>query len=224
MSCPPTYHQGLRGVWFRPYIEMAIAKGTIFTPSVEEDEGIVTWRVPLGNDGGVVHVSLDDCEFYGRWLFDHPERSNGMDLEVAIDHINYDDLAKAFEKVTGHPARYIETDLDTYWKSGNTARAANTTSGYNADPKDPAAMTFRQNFTGFFNMWKYSGRNQGVIRRDYKLLDEIHPNRIKSAEQFFRIEDARGQTAGMGSLWDRIQPENLRPVLKLVEDGRKGKL
>jgi len=112
---------------------MSIARGTIFTPTIEN--GIATWRVPLGNDGGVVHVALDDCEFYGRWLFDHPERSNGMDLEVAIDHINYDDLAKAFEKVTGHPARYIETDLDTYWSSGNTARAANTASGYNADPK-----------------------------------------------------------------------------------------
>jgi len=85
-------------------------------------------------------------------------------------------------------------------------------------------MTFRQNFTGFFNMWKYSGRNQGVIRRDYKLLGEIHPNRIRSAEEFFRIEDAKGKAAGVGSLWDRVQPENLRPILKLAEDGRKGKL
>lgn len=73
-------------------------------------------------------------------------------------------------------------------------------------------------------MWKHSGRNQGVIRRDYKLLDEIHPHRIRSAEQFFRIEDARGKAASLGSLWDRVQPENLRPVLKLAEDKRKGKL
>ncbi|KAK7894876.1 hypothetical protein LTR67_005615 [Exophiala xenobiotica] len=196
-----------------PYIEMSIAKHTIFTPTIED--GTVTWRVPLGDDSGVVHVSLDDCEYYGRWLFDHPERSNGMDLEVAIDHVNYADLAKAFEKVTGHPARYIETDLDTYWKTGNTAAAADQPSGYNSDPK---------NFTGFFNMWKHSGRNQGVIRRDYKLLDEIHPDRIRSAEQFLRIEDARGKAAGLGSLWDRVQPENLRPVLKLAEDKRRGKL
>jgi hypothetical protein len=116
-----------------PYIEMSMAKHTIFTPTIED--GTVTWRVPLGDDSGVVHVSLDDCEYYGRWLFDHPERSNGMDLEVAIDHVNYADLAKAFEKVTGHPARYIETDLDTYWKTGNTAAAADQPSGYNSDPK-----------------------------------------------------------------------------------------
>lgn len=115
-----------------PYIEMSIAKFTIFTPKVED--GIVTWRISVG-DGGVVHVSLDDCEAYGRWLFDHPERSNGMDLEVAIDHIHYADLAKAFEKVTGHPARYVDTDLDTYWKTGNSAVVADSASAYNADPE-----------------------------------------------------------------------------------------
>ncbi|RMD42095.1 hypothetical protein DV735_g3059, partial [Chaetothyriales sp. CBS 134920] len=205
-----------------PYIEMSISKFTIFTPSVED--GIVTWRIPLGDDSGVVHVSLDDCEHYGRWLFDHPERSNGLDLEVAIEHVNYADLAKAFEKVTGHPARYIDTPLDEYWKTGNSAGMANAPSGYNADPKDPASMTFRQNFTGFFNTWKHSGRNQGVIRRDYKLLDEIHPNRIRSAEQFFRIEEARGRAQGLGGLWDRIQPKGLRPILKLAEDRRRGRL
>lgn len=93
-----------------PYIEMAVAKGTPMSPSVED--GVVTWRVLLG-DGAVVHVALDDCEYYVRWLFDNPERANGLDLEVAIDHIHYSDLARAFEKVTGHPARYIDTDLDT---------------------------------------------------------------------------------------------------------------
>ncbi|KIV89367.1 hypothetical protein PV10_08942 [Exophiala mesophila] len=204
-----------------PYIEMSIAKATIFTPSIEN--GVVTWRVPVG-DGAVVHVALDDCEHYVRWLFDHPERSNGMDLEVAIDHIHYADLAAAFEKVTGHQARYIDTDLDTYWKTGNTAGAADTGSAYNSDPKDPAFMTFRQNFSGFFNMWKYSGGNTGVIQRDYKLLDEIHPGRIRSAEEFFRREDARGRALGLGSLWERVQPKNLKPVLKLGEDRRQGRL
>ena len=71
-----------------------------------------TWRVPLG-EGAVPHVALEDCGFYVRWLFDHPERANGMDLEVAIEHITYADMAAAFEKVTGHPAQYIDTDLDT---------------------------------------------------------------------------------------------------------------
>jgi hypothetical protein len=81
-------------------------------------------------------------------------------------------------------------------------------------------MNFRDNFTGFWNIWKHN-----IVERDYALLDEIHPNRIKSAEQWFRQEDARGKALGRGSLWDRVQSENLRkepPLLKGMEDGRKG--
>lgn len=85
-------------------------------------------------------------------------------------------------------------------------------------------MTFKQNFSGFFNIWKFSGGNKGVIRRDYKLLDEIHPHRIRSAEEFFRREEARARADGRGGLWDRVQAKNLAPILKISEDGRKGRL
>jgi NmrA-like family len=202
-----------------PYIDMVISPQTILTPTVED--GIVTWRVPLGN-GAVPHVALEDCGFYVRWLFDHPERANGMDLEVAIDHISYADLAAAFEKVTGHPAQYIDTDLDTYWNAPRNKRNADTPAGYNADPNDKSTMSFRDNFTGWWNLWKY-----GIVKRDYALLDEIHPNRIRSAEQWFRREDQLGRELGKGSLWERLQPENRRkssPILKLAEDMRTGKL
>lgn len=197
-----------------PYIEMAISARTIMTPTIEN--GVVTWRVPLGN-GAVEHVALDDCGYYVRWLFDHPDRANGMDLEVSIAPITYTELAAAFERVTGHPAQYIDTDLDSYWSQG--WGNSDTPAGYNADPNDKSTMSFRDNFTGFWNMWKHR-----VLKRDFKLLDEIHPNRIKSAEEWFRKEDEKGRAQGKGSLWDRVQKENLKPILKLSEDGRKGKL
>jgi hypothetical protein len=206
-----------------PYIEMAIASATIFTPTVED--GVVTWRVPLGpSGGGVAHVSLDDCGPYVRWLFDNPDKSNGMDLEVAIDCVSYHDLAAAFQKVTGHPARYIDTSLEEYWKTGNTAGAANRGAAYNSDPQDPAFMSFKDNFTGFFNIWKHSTNNSGVIQRDYNKLNQIFPNRIKTAEEWLKREDEKGRQSGKGGLWDRVQPGNLRPVLKIAEDGRKGRL
>ncbi|CZR62679.1 related to nitrogen metabolic regulation protein nmr [Phialocephala subalpina] len=197
-----------------PYIEMTISSQTIMTPTIED--GVVTWRVPLGQ-GHVLHVALEDCGYYARWIFDHPERSNGMDLEVAIAHIGYDELAKAFEKVTGHPARYIDTSLDEYW--AKWGKRAGYPAGYNADEGDKSTMSIRDNFTGFWNAWKYD-----LLERDYGLLDEIHPNRIKSAEEWFRREDEQGKKDGRGGLWDRVQKENLKPILKLSEDGRKGKL
>jgi hypothetical protein len=83
-------------------------------------------------------------------------------------------------------------------------------------------MSVRDNFTGFWNMWKH-----GIITRDYALLDEIHPNRIRSAEEWFRREDQVGRELGKGSLWERVQPENWSPdsaILKGSADLRTGKL
>ncbi|KAM0540557.1 hypothetical protein ACHAPJ_013583 [Fusarium lateritium] len=201
-----------------PYIEMAVSSGTVMTPHVRD--GIVTWMVPLG-DGAVPHISLDDCEHYARWLFDHPERSNGLDLEVAIDHIPYTDLAAAFQKVTGKPAQYINVPLSTYF---DHIPIADEPAGYNADPNDPATMTFKQNFSGFWTMWKHSGGNNGVIKRDYKLMDEIHPQRIKTAEEFFKREEEKRRALGLKSLFEEIESGGMGVVLKLSEDKRRGKL
>lgn len=174
------------------------------------------------NQGAVPHVSLEDCEYYVRWLLDHQSEANGMNLEVAIEHVDYHELAKAFTKVTGKPAKYIDTDLETYWKTGPLSAAGSRPAGYNADANDVATLTIQENFTGFWNLWKYSGGNKGVVKRDYALLDRIHPNRIKSAEGWFRKEDERGRKAGLGGLFERAA--DLKPVLKIAEDGRKGKI
>ena len=201
-----------------PYMEMAISAMTPMTPALED--GVLTWRVPLGS-GAVPHVALEDCGYYVRWLFDNAERANGMDLEVAIEHVDYHRLAAAFTTVTGHPARYIDTSLEAYW-NGPLKMAADLPAGYNADINDKSTMSFRSNFTGFWNIWKY-----GVIQRDYALLDEIHPNRIRSVEQWLAREDRLGRDAGKGSLWNRVQPENMfssLPLLKLTEDKRRGAL
>jgi hypothetical protein len=198
-----------------PYIEMAISSQTLMTPTIED--GVVTWRVPLG-DGTVTHVALDDCGPYVRWLFDNPSRANGLDLLVGIADMTYTELAAAFAKVTGKPAQYIDVSLEEYWTKGSMSRAAAMPAGYNAGPD---SMSVRDNFTGFWNIWK-----NNVLKgtRDWKLLDEIHPHRIRSAEDFFRKEDRAGLEAGKGSLWDRVQQSNLTPILKLGEDRRKGKL
>lgn len=198
-----------------PYMEMAFSSKTPMTPSVEN--GVVTWRVPLG-EGAVVHVALEDCGYYVRWLFDNPERANGMDLEVALEHVNYADLAAAFEEVTGRPAQYIDTSLEDYF-NGRLKVIANLPAGYNADPNDKSTMSFRENFTGFWNQWKFN-----VIKRDYALLDEIHPNRIKNVKQWLLREDQRSKESGEGGLWERVQPENLQShsILKQGEDMRRG--
>lgn len=199
-----------------PYMEMTISVGTPMTPSVETDDAgreVVVWRVPLTDRGAVVHVSLDDCAHYVRWMFDHPER-DGIDLEVAIDHIHYGDLAAAFERVTGCRARFVDTAPEEYWRTGPLSARGDRAAGVEADMAEPGTLSVRENFTGFWNLWRASGGNEGVIRRDYALLDEIHPRRIRSAEQFFRLADERARAEG-SSLLDHVKAQ--KAILKLHE-------
>ncbi|KAH6999340.1 hypothetical protein EDB80DRAFT_583185 [Ilyonectria destructans] len=201
------------------YLDMAISAAGPIVPKVEADEvtgeEILTWRVPLTPDGAVVHVALDDCGFYVRWLFDNPDEADGRDLEVALDHVHYHDLAKAFERVTGHKARFVDVDFETYWREGSLSHIADKPAGAAAGGADVANMTVKQNFTGWWNTWRASGYNKGVIKRDYDLLDKIFPGRIRTAEQFLRKIDEEERKRG-GSLWEKML--NNKPVLKIQED------
>lgn len=148
-------------------------------------------------------------------------------------------MAAAFTKVTGKPAQYIDIPFSKYFENfgvrgtiGSVMKIPNMSlwaklrfglqfstqrpASYNSDPTDPSVMTFERNFTGFWHIWRESQGNKGVIRRNYKLLDEIHPNRIRSAEEWFRKE------AEKGDLWERVH--NMSPILKWSEDGASGSL
>ncbi|KAF4989109.1 hypothetical protein FGRMN_9352 [Fusarium graminum] len=201
-----------------PYLDMAISASTFFTPRMED--GVVTWKLPLG-DGAMAHVDLDDCAYYVRWLFDHPERSDGMNLEVAIDHVKYADLAKAFETVTGKPAAYKDVPLEAFFRD---LPGSDNPAGYNSDASDPATMSIKENFSGFFTMWRFSGGDDPVIKRDYDLLDKIHPNRVRSAEQFLRKADAKLRANGQGGLYESVSKNAMPHILKLSEDDRQGGL
>ncbi|KAL6821870.1 hypothetical protein J3E69DRAFT_356996 [Trichoderma sp. SZMC 28015] len=174
-----------------PYIDMTIGAQTVMTPIIEG--GTLTWRVPLGES-----------------------RMPGMDLITAMEHINFKGLATAFENVTGHKAQYIDVSLDEYWTKGALSRVAHSPVGAGVDTKDPNAMTMQQNFTGFWNAFKHE-----LFQVDYTLLDEIYPGRVKNAEDWFLQQDKILQSSGKGGLWDRVQPENIWPVLKRSEDGGK---
>lgn len=183
----------------------------------QDDQGddVLTWRVPLTHEGAIPHIALDDCGYYVKWLFEHPDEADGLDLQVAIEHIHYTDLAQAFEKVTGHKARFIDTDWDTYWREGSLAAGADRPTGLHANLEDPATMTIRQNFTAWWNLWRASGFNKGVIQRDYSLLDRVFPGRIRTAEEFFRRQDEDLRSKG-SSLWEKMLDN--KPVLKIHID------
>jgi hypothetical protein len=200
-----------------PYVDLLISKYTPMAPKIED--GVVTWRVPLAN-GSISLVDLEDCGYYVRWLLDNQEHANGTDLKVAVEMVDFTDMAAAFTKVTGKPAQYIPISFEEYWKDGPLAANANRSAGYSVKADDPARVTVQKNFTGFWHIWMASPKDgSGVIKRDFKLLDEIFPNRVKSMEEWFKKEEARGIASGVGSLWDRVN--NLQTILKIHEDNKR---
>ncbi|KAL7756980.1 hypothetical protein ACKLNR_013973 [Fusarium oxysporum f. sp. zingiberi] len=174
------------------YIEMAISGGIPMAPQVviPKGEEVVIWRAPLTQPGAVVHVSLEDCAYSWHWLFDHPQR-DGIDLKMAIEHVRYADLATALQNVTGFKSRFFDVTLEQYWIDRPMSKRASAAAGIEEDVGESGTLTVKENFAGFWNMWRDSGGNDGMIKRDYELLDKIHPNRIRSVERFFRLANER---------------------------------
>lgn len=92
--------------------------------------------------------------------------------------------------MTGEPAIYRSLTEDEYfgnmgggmWKVGHSV----------ANKEDPTLLTFRKNFGGWWQLWRDSGDNKGVIVRDYAFLNEILPSRVKSVEEWMRKVGYKG--------------------------------
>src|SRR5262249_5683475 len=70
-----------------------------------EDPSLLAFNLPIGT-ARLPLIHLDDYGKYARWMFDTPERSNGLELHAATEDIAWKDLAAAFTEVTGRKAVY----------------------------------------------------------------------------------------------------------------------
>lgn len=114
-------------------------------------------------------------------MFDHPEESAGLFLKVATDEVSFEDIARTFTEVTGKQASHERISLQEFFPKVEPFpnAPANWAAGPNA-PRDESSMTFRENFTPW---WKYWG--EGIAeKRNFELLDKIHPARIKSLREW----------------------------------------
>ncbi|KAL2068642.1 hypothetical protein VTL71DRAFT_14979 [Oculimacula yallundae] len=146
--------------------------------NVAKEEGTLAFVAPLGK-GDLPLIYLEDYGAYARWMLDTPEKSTGLDLYVATEDIPWDKLAADFTEVTGKKAVYVDATLDEYFSLGifPNPEAVIGKSAVNAN--DTTLVTVRQNFSGFWNAWK-----DNLSERDYALLDEILPTRVKSVKEW----------------------------------------
>jgi hypothetical protein len=141
------------------------------------EPGTLVFAAPLG-DARCPLIYLDDYGRYARWLLDNPARSTGLELHVATEDIAWAGLAAAFTAVTGKKAVYKEVTLDEYFKLP-IFPFPDVKIGHSTTKDDPTLFTFRENFSGFWNTWR-----DELTKRDYALLDEILPDRVKSVKEW----------------------------------------
>jgi hypothetical protein len=173
-----------------PYIETL---SEMFAPKAAENNG-VAFYLPLG-DGAMPLIYLDDLARYVHWAYQTPAQSNGLRLGIATAHVSGQDIASAFTAVTGRPAKYVDIPIGVWLEKafGQLPNGVNTKVGYRTAHDSALLQTYGENFTNWFNLYKASAGNTGLLRKDYALLDKILPDRVKSVEEWMRKAQYTGE-------------------------------
>ena len=161
-----------------PYIEM-LQGGGGWAPKKNE-AGTWVFSVPLGN-GAAPMIHLEDLGKYARWIFANRSESNGKNLEVATCQVSLKDLVETFQRVTGEPTLSLNLTPEEYFAGGNHNLNPDSKLAHGTDGSDNTVMTARENFTGFFHVFR-----DNLATRDYQLLDRILPDRVKTLEDWMR--------------------------------------
>jgi hypothetical protein len=176
----------------------------------QAEDGTWVFTVPLA-DGAMPLIHLADLARFTLWAFENPEKSSGLELGVATEHVSGALMAEAFTSVTGLPAKYNAIPIEAWVKLAfsHLPKGPDTkigARGKGAIEDDTTFMTRGENFTNWWNLYQASGGNKGLIQRDYKLLDEILPTRVKSLEEWMKRVDYRGEQKNV--LKDRTDGES----------------
>lgn len=178
-----------------PYIEML---HETLSPTKSADGQTTLFTFPLGN-GAIPFIHLDDFARYTSFILSsHPTEVAGRELRVATTHASGPEIAQAFTRTTGKPARYVDIPIDTWLGAvfgQHPRRGADLPVGRRAypSPMSPGQKrfflpkTFAENFSHWWNVFRSSpAENTGIIRRDYALLDAILPDRVRSVEEWMQ--------------------------------------
>lgn len=166
-------------------------------PRANADGTESTFALPLG-EGSIPFIFLNDFARYVDWIFSHPTESASITLPIATVHASGEDIANAFTATNpGKKGIYraIPTSAwhDIAW--AKLPRKKETKIGFKSVSDDRALLqTYEQNFDAWWELYKNSAGNKpdGVIVRDYDMLDQILPDRIKSVEQWMKQDGYTG--------------------------------
>ncbi len=160
----------------------------------EDSSGTVLFQLPL-QGGAIPFIVLSDFGKYVHWALSHLNDSAYLDFGVATEHATGKDIATAFTAHTGRPARYIDIPVETWNEAAwaDLPKNQDTKIGFRS-VRDETQLTlsYGENFTNWWNLYRASAENKGLIRRDYAFLDNILPDRVRSAAEWMENVDYIG--------------------------------
>ena len=157
----------------------------------KDADGTYVFNYPLGT-GAMPLVSLESIGETVLWFFENRERSNGLNLGIAIAHYTGAEIAAAFTAATGKKARYTAASLEASLAKMPPGKiGAKASPGYD----DPTNLTAAQHFGPWWGIFRDSDNTgkTGLWTKDYALLDKIFPNRIKTLEEWMRRVNYNGE-------------------------------
>jgi len=166
-----------------PYLEQLWG----FMRPTKDKDGVYDFRFPVG-EGGFPLISVDDMGYYTRWVVENPDKSVGMNLKLGVEHATPKRLAEAYTEATGKPAKGTSISIDEWfnevgWTQYKEHKMGSSTAGAN----DKTLLTVYDSFSNWWRVYQTSPPDQsGLIRRDYRQLDEIHPKRVRNFAEWMK--------------------------------------
>lgn len=85
-------------------------------------------------------------------------------MEVVIDYVYYVDFVVVFECVIGFKVKFVDVSFEEYWIIGFMVVRVVVFVGYIVDINELGMLSVKDNFIGFWNLWRDLGNNKGVVK------------------------------------------------------------
>ena len=168
------------------YVEML---HSLLRPRLNPSNGSADFIAPVHPTSTLPLIPVANYGAAVKWALENPERSIGKRIDAGSFLITFPEIAEAFTRVTGRPARFVPVDIDT-WMAGVKAAGidpeARLPRGAAAD--DDTSFTFRKSFGAWWALWRDGGAEMIEGRADAKkLADEVvGEGRIRNVEDWMR--------------------------------------
>ena len=174
---------------------------SLLRPRLNPADGSADFIAPMHPTSTIPLIPVVNYAAAVKWALENPERSVGQHVDAGSFLTTFPQVAEAYTRVTGKPARFVPIDIDT-WMAGAKAAGidpeARLPRGATAD--DGTSFTFRKTFGAWWALWRDGGAEMGFHNEEAnrtemeEVTDEfLGEGRIRGVEAWMRRTGYDGQ-------------------------------